>query len=437
MMLLNFMLLSIQQPVFEATEVLPLPYQYIACRDLDLDGDQDILAIENSAPNYFIRSLLNDGSGNFTPGPISATPLPLGFGFSAYLAQFGDVSGDGQEDLILKRGQTAQTADQYLEVYLGNGLGAFQPALPVPTTSPRKNYTLAQLDSDPELELVVAAANALQVVEYQAGALVLTQVVAVPGMDLPAGSSLQAFDSDGDGIDTLFGSIAVGPQVPFAKLACLIDLTSTGSALVLPLSPALQTQTYTEYHRLGTLGDIDQDGDLDIVVVSSLDPKVSVHVWTNDGAGGFSAYNLSALPFEKYGVTNTGAGQASVLMGDWDQDGVQDLLGVRKAGWGITETPLLMRISGNSPGVFDQIDYLPTWCNRPIAALPAGTGLRFLDPEGRIPLLAASAAGPAVAILFTIREPQRARSRGRWGPRLPLVSLSRRSVDRRRQRWNR
>jgi hypothetical protein len=124
--------------------------------DFDSDGDFDLYVANDSDPNYLYR---NEGNGSFTEvglwsgGALSADgAAQAGMGIA-----LGDANGDAHFDLFV-----TNFAEDYSTLYRGDGRGFFEDAteesgLGVPTYLPLSWGTLlADLDNDGDEDLVVA-----------------------------------------------------------------------------------------------------------------------------------------------------------------------------------------------------------------------------------------------------------------------------------------
>ncbi|MCP5058521.1 MAG: CRTAC1 family protein [bacterium] len=92
-----------------------------AAADVDGDGDVDLFVTRLDASDILF---VNQGDGTFTDGSMSA-------GFSGFVAQtngaaFGDVDGDGDEDLILTVvGEASDPANNRNYLFVNDGQGVF------------------------------------------------------------------------------------------------------------------------------------------------------------------------------------------------------------------------------------------------------------------------------------------------------------------------
>src|SRR5271154_856733 len=97
--------------------VTDLPAQSIMSGDLNKDGNQDVVSINDDGLNSSVAVFLGNGDGTFQP----ATTLPL----AGAIADFGvvdDMNGDGNLDLVI--GASTRGVFQFL-IYLGDGHGGF------------------------------------------------------------------------------------------------------------------------------------------------------------------------------------------------------------------------------------------------------------------------------------------------------------------------
>ena len=237
--------------------------------DVDGDGDLDILLSNenpfNPSPNGGgqNRVLINDGSAVFTDG--TAARLPVATDQTGAMLP-GDIDGDGDMDIVvLNRGQD--------KVLVNDGTGVFtdETAARFPVTADTsRGGGLDDLDGDGDVDLVVANSRNEPVALYlnEAGAFVVSASVPSPRPgETMAGLELVDLDEDGD-LDIYVANAGPfvaghgfdgGPDRYFRNngRARFADRTATHF-------PVIDDPTTD-----AAFGDIDGDGDLDLVVGNS------------------------------------------------------------------------------------------------------------------------------------------------------------------------
>jgi len=312
--------------------------------DLNDDGFADLVVAQPDDDASVIISL-NDGTGTLLPG----TSFDLDFWGD--VVTVGDLDGDGDPDVLAN---VAFFVDN-LHALLNDGAGGFTQGPASQAGSTPEDAALADLDGDGTLDVLLANRNVNSMSTAfgdGTGAFAGGQLIPVSGGN-SLGVAAGDFNGDGDqdaalacfGSETLSGRLHLfdnpgdgdfGAHVTrFVGSGCWSvsagDLDGDGD---LDLLTTHRNTDRVVVHRndgaggFGSwtstpvghwpidarLADLDGDGDLDVAVPAVNSPDV--YVLTNDGGGGLSAAQV--LP----GLEN----QFTATVGDLDGDGDIDLL---------------------------------------------------------------------------------------------------------------
>ena len=237
----------------------------VAAGDVDGDGDLDLVTADNWSATITIA--LNGGDATGSNTAVFRSGSQLYVGGTPYSLALSDVDGDGDLDVLV-----SNTQDRAVNVRLnggdatGSNTGAFSNGSDVslgPNASP---YGLAVADVDGDGDLDILTANA------DAG----TVSVRLNG---------------GNGLGTNTGSFSNGTEVA----------VGTGPAQL-------------------AVGDVDGDGDLDLLVANTGSNTVSVRL------NGGNAMGTNSGTFSNGSTVVVGSSPTDVAVGDLDGDGDLDLL---------------------------------------------------------------------------------------------------------------
>ena len=233
----------------------------------------------------------------------------------------GDVNGDAKTDLIILNGSIGESVG----VLLGNGDGSFQIQHNFDGGYNVSSVTIGDVNGDGKLDLIVAnnewdfSDSTLSVLLGNGDGTFESRRTFVAG-STPTPAILGDVNGDGD------------PDLVVANF-----LTNTASVLFGNGDGTFQSrQTFsTGYNPLSvTLGDVNGDANLDIAVSNCNSQSVSVLLGNGDGT------------FQSQRTFATGYGPTSVSLGDLDDDGRLDLVVAN------TNSDSIGLLLGNGNGTF-------------------------------------------------------------------------------------
>ncbi len=391
--------------------------------DVDNDGDLDLVSANRNSANASVSVRLNDGTGVFGGGS------DLAIGTRVVSIRAADFDSDGDLDLLIG-------SDNSIAVRLNYGAGTFGGGSDLPGGPYIRDALAMDIDQDDDLNIAAPLATFSggtrlgEVVAWlNSGAGQFTNCPSLYRQHLGV-MAIGDIDNDG-GQDLVLGLERVTPQVigvrwqqnlPYtqwsgtnlpndAQCIQLADLNGDGNLDLLTNSGVDSTMNVrfnsgtgaftggADYNIAGfrgtthaTTGDVDGDGDLDILIAGT-NGTDSVSVWHNDGLG-------ILRPGVKVGV---GADPWGIVAADIDGDGDLDLL---TANLGTTAHTISVRFNGthlsgvseHSPSVFLLV---PNPAHRTVRLSNAPVGsVVILDWLGRTVRTATIAAGQTDATLF-------------------------------------
>jgi hypothetical protein len=328
-------------------------YSVAPLTDLDGDGDLDAI-LGNEGPNLV---LFQDGEGQFMPD-FDALPLHRD---TTYALATGDVDGDGDADVL------AGSAGGQARLYLNDGRGRFADGtarLPVRIDG-TSSVLLADVDGDRDLDAALGVRGGQLLLYANDGAGTFTDVTAtrVPAL-LTTTVEVAAGDVDRDGDLDLVLANHLEPCRLYRNDGSgrFTDVTSTHMPGRIAPSEGL------------AVGDVDGDGDLDLVI-ANFGPA---QLFVNQGTGRFVDATAGRLP-----ATNTAAYAA--LAADLDADGDNDL---------VVGTRMFLN---NGSGTFADVT-----ARLPLFTLPSAIAGGDADRDGDVDLLLGSA--PALLLTNRLRQ---------------------------------
>lgn len=272
----------------------------MAFADVDGDLDMDILITGNLNSKLY----LNDGSGNFSVVELPLLPVHQG------AVAFADIDGDNDEDLLISGAR--YNPSSYL--YLNNGNGDFSSSTASLTAIKEGAVAFADIDGDNDQDLLLTGTTPS-----------VTQIS-------------QLFTNDGSGNFSLVpgtpfspvkeSSVIFGDIDSDSDMDLLITGLSSGSTPVTELffndgsgnfSLAPSTPFHAVRHSATAFADVDNDGDLDVLITGEAAPPINENssLYLNDGNGNFSLSQTSSA------LENVHRG--AIAFGDLNGDGSLDL----------------------------------------------------------------------------------------------------------------
>jgi hypothetical protein len=295
-------------------------YGDVVLGDYDGDGCMDIVAGSpgngDGNPNG-IHIWKGDGSGGFTER-TSGSGLPTSGNWRGVAV--GDVDGDGHLDIA---GCNGYGTSEGTHVYLGDGSGKFEDqSTGLPGNQDRdSNVVLVDFDNDDDLDVAVGGGAGVDVYLVNTGPLgnlVWTQ--SSVGLTDSRMSGITGADWNKDGlVDLVVSAYGAGNGNGIYAYE-----NTRNAAVWASSSDGLPDDgDYIE----NAVGDLDGDGNPDIVTAGSYGGEYGVHVYYGDGDGSWSENSAGFTDNCQY---------VGVDVGDYNGDGTLDVVaGKRTRGGGI------------------------------------------------------------------------------------------------------
>jgi hypothetical protein len=279
--------------------VAPASSSRLLADDIDLDGDVDLVVgySENWNSLYGISVRRNQGDGTLAPAELYSTPQ-----FPEWMA-IGDLNGDLYPDLVWLDGWGAWFAEIRFKLNLGNGSFGVTTSLPGTWCEQDARVLLEDMNADGMRDIVVYTCydKVYTFLNLGSGSFASAKTHTVSG----GGGAIAAGDFNNDG----FADITTNSGIQGYPEICL----GKGDGTFFP--------PFTETSGRGVealeVHDLNGDGELDIVAAYQLDGDgVSVLLGRPDG---------SFKPPLNYQGTYSG-GTDNLTLGDVDGDGHVDVL---------------------------------------------------------------------------------------------------------------
>ncbi|WP_324673659.1 FG-GAP-like repeat-containing protein [Hymenobacter sp. GOD-10R] len=275
----------------------------------------------------------------------------------------GDVDGDGDLDILTANNLANSVATGTVSIRLNNGDGTYTDGQEVSVGRGPYSVKLADIDGDGDLDLLTPNSNVNSVsVRFNNGngRFVGNQEVAVG--NLPHDVALGDIDGDGD-LDLLAANYTVANSVISSTVSVRLNNGNGIFSSYQEVSVGARPLTVT-------LGDVDNDGDLDFVTASSNGTTASVRL--NNGTGTFSGTQEVLVGFTP----------AAATLADVDNDGDLDLLTTNYFNYANTSRYTSSTVSvrlNDGDGTFSGTQQISVGDGANSIALGDANGDKFLD----------------------------------------------------------
>jgi len=341
----------------------------MALADVDNDGDLDALALHyglysSPTPNS-VSVHLNGGDASGSNTGVFSNGSSVGVGKQPRRMAVGDIDGDGDLDLV-----TANFNANTVSVRLNNGAGVFSGSQEVAVRENPLMVALGDVDADGDLDILTANDDGLNTVSIalNGGSSTGSNTGLFPSpyylfaSGRLNGLALADVDNDGD-LDLLLLSYA-GKSVD-------IYLNSNGYPGSFNASSSVALTSSAEFLAMG---DVDGDGDLDMLVPNNAGNTVNLRL--NNGAGKFTAAPDIAVdpnPFK-------------AALADVDADGDLDLVTTNQGSqWAFSVRLNGGDATGSNTGVFSGGQRVG------LSYRPFDTAVGDMDGDGDLDLVATNA----------------------------------------------
>lgn len=330
--------------------------------DINGDGAPDIVVTNTAADNATV--LLNGGTGTFLLQPN----VPSFGGLSPYSVTAADLNNDGRQDLAVANYEADSIG---LLLNQGNNKFNAQVRYSMPTGSSPRSISAADVNNDGRPDLVVANSGSDEIAVFlNNGNGIFANRVSYALSVGAAPYSVALGDVNGDGkVDIVVANSGAH------NAAVLLNTGNGAFASSVPYSTGANSSP-----RSVALADVNNDGQLDIVVANTLAENVAVLL--NLGTGAFAAATTYS--------TGAGSAPSAVVVGDMNNDGKVDIV---VANYGADTVGVLFQSVG---GLFAKLASFTTGSG----SSPSSVAVADVNVDGQLDIVVANYGADNVGVLL-------------------------------------
>lgn len=354
--------------------------QAVIIADFDGDGKPDLAATDASGDYVYVyRNVSTNGTLAFASPLVFQLPLST----VSYDIVAADLNGDGKQDLVLS-GYADAGRVLVFQNFSTPGNISFGSCVSFAVGTGPVAVAVRDLDGDGKPDIVTANSyGGLSVLRNvgASGIITANSFVWVGNLGAPGETEYLAIaDLDGDGRPDVVGISGFNTANP---LSVFRNVSTPGN---FACAAGVNFPEPTNSYKLA-IGDMDGDGKLDVVFVSTSANVQTMSVYRNSSAPGNFTTN-SLAPRIDFALGGQGCG---VALGDLDGDGKPDVA--------VTQSPSKLSLFRNisTPGGFTN-NSLAARLDFATGSNPYGVAIGDLDGDGRPDIVVANSGGQTLSI---------------------------------------
>lgn len=283
--------------------------------DFDLDGDLDVATMNPDSRDFSLLYNLGAGAGGAWKGFESARRYSLGT--QPYGMDAGDLDGDGDLDIALACGNQAAQETPLVKVYRNNRATGFSSLGSLSIAPGSMDVAAGDLDGDGDVDLAAVSQSGESghpgtlsiLLNRGTGTIGFASAIKVPLETVPMSVSLGDMDGDGD-LDVV--------TTDYATATLSVVSNAGGAAFGPQVSTVVAPGAF-----FALLRDLDDDGTLDILTATEL--RGSVWILKNRGGGSFGSpkeFRTGGMAFRAAAADFDGDGDLDIAAANGNDNAV-------------------------------------------------------------------------------------------------------------------